>query len=153
MNVMINVAFLSLSFPSFQCCRGKTEICNSPNTSIDSQSDEAEKTKFNIQELFETIADLVQAQSPWSKLITPEKLLTDDSLYSEPKLYKDLCEILQPVFCSSWTPKFKPTAVKVPLQKHPEQLKLFQGFTFLYARRSPAKEDPTVCVVYGLFCV
>ena len=129
------------------------EYDNSKSLILNHQSDEAEETDFNVQELFEAVADLVQAESPWSKLITPEKLQTDDSLYSEPKLYEELCEILPTVFCSSWTPKFKPTAVKVPLQKHPEQLKLFQGFTFLYARRSPAKEDPTVCVVYGLFCV
>ena len=127
------------------------EYDNSKSLILNHQSDEAEETDFNVQELFEAVTDLVQAESPWSKLITREKLLTDNSLYSEPKLYADLCEILPTVFCSSWTPKFKPTAVKVPLQKHPEQLKLFQGFTFLYARRSPAKEDPTVCVVYGVF--
>ena len=66
------------------------EYDNSKSLKLNSQSDEAEETDFNVQELFETVTDLVQAKSPWSKLITPEKLLTDDSLYSEPKLYKNL---------------------------------------------------------------
>ena len=40
-----------------------------------------------VEELMETVNDLVEAESPWLKLITPQKII-DDSFYTEPKLYE-----------------------------------------------------------------
>ena len=39
------------------------EYDNSKSLKLNSQSDEAEETDFNVPELFETVTDLVQAES------------------------------------------------------------------------------------------
>ena len=150
----------SLSFPSFQCCRGKTEICNSPNTSTDFKT---------LQHGIRRVSRMKQMRpiSIFKSFLKQSLILFRLSLPGVSSSLQRNCKqmilyIVSPN-CMKNSAKSYQQFSAVPGLQNSNQLQwkflskntlssysYFKDLHFC-ARRSPAKEDPTVCVVYGVF--